>query len=134
MLVNITKWPNTLKQFVGKLPTNCLSVSDHFVGLVYKGLTVIWKKTVFDIWKKWKFGNDIWKKTVLDMQQSSRWLKVNQKLSEIRTLAYGCLCILTERANSRFVFFYEHFSCPIVFLSNFSNDVSYDMHLFTSQF
>ena len=35
---NITKWSNTLKQFVGKLPTNCLSVSDHFVGLALKGL------------------------------------------------------------------------------------------------
>ena len=71
MLVDITKWPNTLKQFVGKLPTNCLSVFDHFLGLAYKGLTVIWKKTVFDISKKWKFGNDIWKKTVFDMEQSS---------------------------------------------------------------
>ena len=28
---NITKWSNTLKQFVDNLPTNCLSVSDHFV-------------------------------------------------------------------------------------------------------
>ena len=27
-----------LKQFVGKLPTNCLSVFDHFVGLALKGL------------------------------------------------------------------------------------------------
>ena len=36
---NITKWSNTLKQFVGKLPTNCLSVFDHFVGLAVKGLT-----------------------------------------------------------------------------------------------
>ena len=27
---NPTKWPNTLKQFVGKLPTNCLSVFGHF--------------------------------------------------------------------------------------------------------
>ena len=35
---NPTKWSNTLKQFVGKLPTNCLSKSDHFVGLTYKGL------------------------------------------------------------------------------------------------
>ena len=35
---NLTKWPNTLKQFVGKLPTNCLSVFDHFVGLALKGL------------------------------------------------------------------------------------------------
>ena len=33
-----TKWSNTLKQFVGNLPTNCLSVFDHFVGLVLKGL------------------------------------------------------------------------------------------------
>ena len=33
-----TKWPNTLKQFVGKLPTNCLSVFSYFVGLALKGL------------------------------------------------------------------------------------------------
>ena len=30
---NPTKWSNTLKQFVGKLPTDCLSVFDHFVEL-----------------------------------------------------------------------------------------------------
>ena len=36
--VKFTKWSNTLKQFVGKLPTNCLSVFDHFVGLAFKGL------------------------------------------------------------------------------------------------
>ena len=35
---NPTKWPNTLKQFVGKLPTNYLSVFDHFVKLALKGL------------------------------------------------------------------------------------------------
>ena len=35
---NITKWSNTLKQFVGKLPMNCLSVFNHFVGLAFKGL------------------------------------------------------------------------------------------------
>ena len=35
---NPMKWPNTLKQFVSKLPTNCLSVFDHFVGLALKGL------------------------------------------------------------------------------------------------
>ena len=35
---NPTKWSNTLKQFVGKLPTNSLSVFDHFVGLALKGL------------------------------------------------------------------------------------------------
>ena len=35
---NPTKWSNTLKQFVGKLLTNSLSVFDHFVGLALKGL------------------------------------------------------------------------------------------------
>ena len=44
---NPTKWSNTLKQFVGKLPTNCLSVFDHFVKLVLKGLkeqkVLFWK-------------------------------------------------------------------------------------------
>ena len=30
---NLTKWSNTLKQFLGKLPANCLGVFDHFVGL-----------------------------------------------------------------------------------------------------
>ena len=42
---NPTKWSNTLKQFVGTLPTNCLTVFDHFVGLVLKGLRIIiWLK------------------------------------------------------------------------------------------
>ena len=36
---NPTKWPNTLKQFVGSLPTNCLSVFDHFMNLAVKGLS-----------------------------------------------------------------------------------------------
>ena len=35
---NFTKWSNTLKQFFGKLPTNCLSLFDHLVGLALKGL------------------------------------------------------------------------------------------------
>ena len=44
---NPTKWLNALKQFVGKLPTNCLSVFNHFVGLALKGLLL-----------KAKFGDD----------------------------------------------------------------------------
>ena len=40
---NFTKWTNTLKQFVGKFPTNCLSVFDHFVGLELKGLIAFFK-------------------------------------------------------------------------------------------
>ena len=35
---NPTKWSNTLKQFAGNLPTNCLSVFDHLVKLALKGL------------------------------------------------------------------------------------------------
>ena len=35
---NFTKWSNTLKQFVAKLPTKFLSVFDHFVRLALKGL------------------------------------------------------------------------------------------------
>ena len=41
MSANPTKWSNTLKQFVGNLPTNCLSVFDHFVKLALKGLRLI---------------------------------------------------------------------------------------------
>ena len=41
---NFTKWSNTLKQFVGKLPTYCLSVFDHFVGLTLKGLNSMFLK------------------------------------------------------------------------------------------
>ena len=37
---NPTKWPNTLKQFVGNLPTNCLIVFGHFVNLALKGLMI----------------------------------------------------------------------------------------------
>ena len=36
--INPTKWSNTLKQFVGNLPNNCLSVFDHFANLTFKGL------------------------------------------------------------------------------------------------
>ena len=35
---NFTKWSNTLKKFVSNLPTNCLNVFGHFVGLALKGL------------------------------------------------------------------------------------------------
>ena len=41
---NFTKWSNRLKKFIGNLPTNCLSVSDHFVGLALKGLRYLYYK------------------------------------------------------------------------------------------
>ena len=46
---------NTFKQFVGKLPTNRLSVFDHFVGLALKGLRIgvstIKKQSVYLLFK-----------------------------------------------------------------------------------
>ena len=42
---NPTKWSDTNKQFVGNLPTNCLSMFDHFVGFALKGLT-FWRVNV----------------------------------------------------------------------------------------
>ena len=47
---NFTKWSNTLKHFVGKLPTNCLSVFDHFVNLALKGLNFKRRNSV-TIWR-----------------------------------------------------------------------------------
>ena len=41
LIANPTKWSNTLKQFVGNLQTNCLSVFDHFVKLALKGLKIL---------------------------------------------------------------------------------------------
>ena len=46
----LTKRPNTLKQFVGNLPKNRVSVFGHFVGLALKGLnwgTIIVRFTSF---------------------------------------------------------------------------------------
>ena len=37
---NFTNWSNTLKQFVGNLPTTCLSVLDHFVKLALKRISL----------------------------------------------------------------------------------------------
>ena len=45
-----TKWSNTLKQFVGNLPTNCLSVFDHFVKLALKWLIAATSVFFFYFW------------------------------------------------------------------------------------
>ena len=45
----LTKWPNTLKQFVGNLLTNCLSVFGHFVGLALKTLSVAGRAATFRV-------------------------------------------------------------------------------------
>ena len=52
LMANITKWSNTLKQFVGKLATNCLSVLDHFVGLALKELNNVAEIMTYDNFAK----------------------------------------------------------------------------------
>ena len=44
---NHTKWSNTVKQLL----TNCLSVFDHFVRLVLKGLTIFAKSSIIYVWQ-----------------------------------------------------------------------------------
>ena len=41
---NPTKWSNALKTICRLLPNDCLSVLDHFAGLVFKGLRKIYVK------------------------------------------------------------------------------------------
>ena len=43
---NPIRWSTKLRQIVGNLPTNCLSVFDHFVELALKGLRVFFDNTV----------------------------------------------------------------------------------------
>ena len=50
---NPTKWSNTLKQFVVKLPTNCLSVLDHFEWLALKELKRRIQEPAKHLW--WNF-------------------------------------------------------------------------------
>ena len=57
LLAPISQNGQTLKQFVGKLLTNCLSVFDQFMGLALKGLML-----------EVKFGDD-------PLGKPGRWLK-----------------------------------------------------------
>ena len=47
--VNFTKWSNTLKQFVCNMPTNCLSVFGHFVGLALNRLNSDTRHSVYQL-------------------------------------------------------------------------------------
>ena len=78
---NPTKWSNTLKQFVGNLPTNCLSVFDHFVGLALKGLNMCYVFTYFCDGHK----NNLW----LQFRSSFKLQEV-QNEKKIQTLVTNC--------------------------------------------
>ena len=71
---NPTKWSNTLEQFVYNLSKNYLSVFDHFMGLVLKGLSAATNLVIFtDVfkgyirqiiqkWAKWNLWKTIYEK------------------------------------------------------------------------
>ena len=59
------KWSNTLKQILGKLPTNCLSVFNHFVWLALKGLKLM---RIINLASIYLFkGNDGTSRTMLEI-------------------------------------------------------------------
>ena len=43
----LTKWPNTLKQFVGNFLTNCLCVFGPFVELALKGISIVFLEYIY---------------------------------------------------------------------------------------
>ena len=65
---NPTKWSNTLKQFVGKLLTNSLSVFDHFVGLALKGLRMKDSRMTSLVCRSSVFNMNINSVSVVDFQ------------------------------------------------------------------
>ena len=81
-LANFTKWSNTLKQFVGNLPTNCLSVFDHFVGLALRHI------------RPCQISN----------------IPIRRKMPIfLRTIFTFFLIKLTGNQNTRFCFYKQHF-------------------------
>ena len=83
---NSTKWSNTLKQFVGNLPTNCLSVIDHFVKLTLKGLmfSVFCSKRCLQILT--------WSKSTMESFKGVKIFKVNNEDTKTTSLtSFWCL-------------------------------------------
>ena len=70
--VNPTKWSNTLKQLVDNLPTNSLSVFDHLVGLVIKGLN--------NEYKAENENNRVYQKSTPFMEKLSPSWKIHNKM------------------------------------------------------
>ena len=56
---DFTKWSNTLKQFVGNLLTNCLSVFGHFLGLALKGLRFLFFFDSEELWVNLLFVDSV---------------------------------------------------------------------------
>ena len=68
------KMAKTLKQFLGKLPSNCLSVFDHFVKLALKGLNYVFLKQ-----EHYQFSLLVCY-TIILLQFVARFLKVQESI------------------------------------------------------
>ena len=88
----LTKWPNTLKQFVNNLLTNCLSVFGHFVGLTLKGLKKgyqeILKLTLFFLSNPINFNGQSYEKQKGPGTSDQLLFRLQIKFREISLLVY----------------------------------------------
>ena len=77
---NITKWSNTLKEFVANLSTNCLSVFEHFVRLALKELKKLCKK---ENWNQLRLRNsDLIYGIKFWIYQETKWWKADAYRTE----------------------------------------------------
>ena len=70
----ITKWSNTLKQFVSNLLTNCLSAFDQFVGLALKGLREISKYLIHFFYMRYSLFQNVSLVTINNVRQVVSYL------------------------------------------------------------
>ena len=92
----LTKWPNILKKFVGNLPTNCLSVFGHFMGLALKGLKIICNYISSEL----SFQNSLlpyFRRKLKSIH--SRQIEVKKLYSTPNTQLNFCDFIVTSRCN-----------------------------------
>ena len=88
---NFTNWSNTLKQFVGNFPTNCLNVFHYFVKLALKGLIIIFRLTLFTLFREgWVFIELF---AAIDSFQFIFYVKQKNTLI-VKYLTLLCLCFL----------------------------------------
>ena len=99
---NPRKWSNTLKQFVGHLPTNCLSVFDHFVILVLKGLKDEIRLRSVDFVSNFKhIRSYTWRSTIgfgtVERTVAQPWLPTWYCMREIQEIFGSGLYLLTAK-------------------------------------
>ena len=90
---NPAKWSNTLKQFVGNLPTNCLSVFEHFVKLALNRLTLRTKWLMNNIFTKKCFFLTL----VSLMEKFEHYLLL---MAFKRCFNYTWHCIISQKSKS----------------------------------